>query len=161
MRFSLIGNSGSGKSTYAGDLAARYDLPILDLDQIAWEPNAPTTLRSAAAASLDVSVFCEANENWIVEGCYADLIDATLTYQPELIFLDPGEAQCVANCRNRPWEPSKYSSKVAQDENLNFLLSWVRGYYHRDGNLSHTGHLALFNGYPGSKQRLLKLPPKA
>ena len=159
MRFSLIGNSGSGKSTYAKYLAGKHGLPVLDLDQIAWEPNAPTTLRSTDAASQDVRSFCEQNDNWIVEGCYANLLETTLSYQPELIFLDLGEAQCLANCKNRPWEPAKYSSKTAQDENLNFLLSWVSEYYHREGNLSHKGHLTLFNEYSGPKQRRLILPP--
>ena len=158
MRFALIGNSGSGKTTHANSLAERHGLAVLDLDQVAWEPGAPTTLRDSQAASLDVRAFCTRHEHWVVEGCYADLIQATLAFEPELIFLDPGEAQCVANCRNRPWEPGKYSSKAAQDRNLEFLLNWVGDYYHRSGPLSHKGHLALFNGYAGPKQMRLALP---
>lgn len=158
MRFALIGNSGSGKSTHARYLAEQHGLAVLDLDQVAWEPDAPTTLRDLAAASADVRAFCAQHDGWVVEGCYADLVQAALDDQPELIFLDPGEAQCLANCRNRPWEPTKYASKAAQDENLEFLLSWVSDYYQRDGQLSHQAHLALFNGYPGPRQRLLSLP---
>lgn len=155
MRYSLIGNSGSGKSTHARLLAKEHDLPVLDLDGIAWEPDAPTTLRAPGEASRDVAAFCRDHEGWVVEGCYADLIRATLPFEPELIFLDPGEAQCLSNCRGRPWEPSKYPSKAAQDENLDFLLGWVSAYYERDGDLSHKEHRALFDAYSGPKQRLV------
>lgn len=129
MRFSLIGNSGSGKSTYAKSLAERHGLSVLDLDQVAWEPDAPTTLRQSDAAAKDVRAFCQRDESWVVEGCYANLIEATLALNPVLIFLDPGVERCLSNCRNRPWEPTKYASKEAQDENLEFLLNWVTGFY--------------------------------
>ena len=158
MKYALIGNSGSGKSTYARFLSDKYDLPHLDLDQIAWEADAPTTLRPTAAAAEDVMSFCRAHEGWIVEGCYAELIQPALELNPHLLLLDPGEAQCLANCRNRPWEPSKYSSKAAQDKNLKFLLNWVSDYYGRDGQLSHAAHMALFDRYDGIKEHLTMQP---
>ncbi|MEM6710355.1 MAG: shikimate kinase [Pseudomonadota bacterium] len=160
MRFALLGNSGSGKSTYAKVLAAKHGIAILDLDldQIAWEPDAPTTLRSPQAAAEDVTAFCTSHEGWVVEGCYADLVRATLPFEPQLEFLDPGEAQCLANCLDRPWEPSKYASKAAQDENLEFLLTWVSAYYERDGDLSHQVHSALFDEYTGPKRRWVDRP---
>lgn len=158
MHYSLIGNSGSGKSTLAKQLAKEQGLEVLDLDQIAWEQHAPTTLRDTAIATKDVVSFCSAHPNWVVEGCYTRLIKATLSFEPELILLDPGERQCLSNCRNRTWEPSKYSSKAAQDENLDFLLDWVSSYYLRDGDLSYKEHLSLFNEYVGPKQRLTEWP---
>jgi adenylate kinase family enzyme len=158
MRIAILGNSGSGKSTLARWLAARSDAPLLDLDTLAWEPQKIAVARPAAAAVRDVQSFCAANASWVVEGCYADLIRAALEFSPLLIFLDPGEAQCLANCRTRAWEPHKYGSKAAQDERLPFLLAWVGAYYARAGELSHAGHVATYAAYQEPKHRLTEPP---
>ena len=153
-RIAIIGNSGSGKSTLANALARQGAHAILDLDTIAWQRENPTELRPHSEAAADVRDICDAHEHWIVEGCYANLIEETLTYKPELMFLDPGLERCISNCRNRPWEPHKYASKSAQDENLAFLIRWVEDYYARGGELSFQSHLSLFDRYPGPKRRL-------
>jgi adenylate kinase family enzyme len=158
LRIAILGNSGSGKSTLARWLAARSDAPLLDLDTLAWEPQKIAVARPAAAAVGNVQSFCAANVSWVIEGCYADLIRAALAFSPVLIFLDPGEARCLANCLSRAWEPHKYGSRAAQDERLPFLLSWVRAYYARTGELSHAGHVATYDDYRGPKHRLTQPP---
>src|SRR5262245_52651444 len=107
MRIAILGNSGSGKSTLARWLAQRADATQLDLDTIAWEPGQVAVARSAAAASSDVSNFCSQHSRWVIEGCYASLVAATFRFEPQLIFMNPGQEQCLANCRARPWEPHK------------------------------------------------------
>jgi adenylate kinase family enzyme len=157
-RIVIIGNSGSGKSTLAQRLAAETGAAVLDLDTVAWEPGKIAVPRKPVAAAAAVQTFCGTHADWVVEGCYADLVRATFTFRPRLIFLDPGLEQCLANCRARPWEPHKYASKEEQDERLDFLLSWVAEYYTRSGDMSHARHQALFDAYPGPKQRLSELP---
>jgi adenylate kinase family enzyme len=151
MRVAILGNSGSGKSTLAQWLAARAHAPLLDLDTVAWEPERIAVARSPEAASSDVAAFCSANANWVVEGCYGSLVEAALRFSPALLFLNPGERQCLANCRARPWEPHKYASKQAQDERLAMLLDWVSAYYTRAGDMSLAGHCACFARYAGRK----------
>jgi len=149
----ILGNSGSGKSTLARSLASRLDAAQLDLDTIAWEPGKIAVARPADLAASDVRAFCS-RERWVVEGCYASLINVALEFSPFLVFLNPGEAQCLENCRARPWESHKYASKQEQDERLEFLLSWVREYYSRDGDMSLAGHRACFDAYSGRKVEL-------
>ncbi len=158
MRVAILGNSGSGKSTLARQLALAVQAPVLDLDTVAWEPERIAVPRDAVAAARDVEAFCAANEHWVVEGCYANLVDSTFAFRPHLLFLDPGAEQCLANCKSRPWEPHKYSSPQEQDQRLQFLLAWVQEYYSRDGDMSHRGHLALFQAYAGPRQHIRKLP---
>jgi hypothetical protein len=81
-----------------------------------------------------------------------------LDFAPRLVFLNPGEAQCLANCRARPWEPHKYASKQEQDERLPFLLSWVSQYYVRDEDMSLSAHRALFHTYSGPRIELTSQP---
>ncbi|QDU66066.1 hypothetical protein [Engelhardtia mirabilis] len=115
MRLAILSNSGSSKSTLARRLGAEHGLDVLDLDTVAWEPGLEPVLRPTADAARRVLEFCAAREGWIVEGCYAGLVEATLHLGPELVFLDPGLEVCLAHCRARPWEPHKYPTKAAQD----------------------------------------------
>lgn len=158
MRFAILGNSGSGKSTLAGWLERAVGLVTLDLDTVAWEPGQPAVERDESAARADVAAFCARHEMWVVEGCYANLLEATFPYDPFLIFLNPGLDSCIANCRARPWEPHKYASKEAQDQNLDFLLDWVTDYYSREGPMSLQAHARCFAAYPGRKVELTRLP---
>ncbi len=165
MRAAILGNSGSGKSTLAHWLGRAAGLPVLDLDSVAWEPDQPAVPRSSALAEADVSEFCTTHPGWVVEGCYAHLVETALRFEPLLIFLNPGPERCRAHCLHRPWEPHKYRSKEEQDANLEFLLSWVAEYYTRDGPMSLRAHQAVFDKYPGRKvefQRVPRLdPPEA
>jgi len=154
MRVAIVGNAGSGKSTLARRLAAGSGAPILDLDTVAWEPGQIAVARDAREAIADVRNFCDTKNEWIVEGCYASLIDAALQSRPRLLVLDPGLEQCIANCRSRPWEPHKYSSREEQDKHLGFLLEWVTEYYSRSGHMSFEAHEALYERYDGPKQWL-------
>ena len=155
MRTAIIGNSGSGKSTLARRLAGG-ETRVLDLDTLVWEPNQIAVPRDPQMVLGDLQGFCNAYPDWIVEGCYANCIQAVLTFEPELIFLDPGPEICMNSCRDRPWEPHKYASKEEQDSRLEFLLRWVQEYYEREGDMSHKAHTALFEVYRGPKRVIAK-----
>lgn len=158
-RTAILGNAGSGKSTLAGLLAAARGTPVLDLDTIYWAPGPAPAPRAFDEVVADLAAFCERSEEWIIEGCYGDLIEVALTRGPLLVLLHPGEEACLDHCRRRAWEPSKYASKEEQDAALEPLLQWVREYYERDGPLSLRGHLALFESYDGPKV-MLKVNPR-
>src|SRR5688572_28450425 len=121
MRVTIVGNWGLGKSTLARQLAAKSDTSMLDLDTVAWVPDVIGVRRAPYAAQSDVTAFCTSHASWVVEGCYADLIAATLQHSLHLLFLYPGVEACLANCKARPWEPHKYKSRAEQDQQLAFL----------------------------------------
>ena len=153
-RIVIIGNSGSGKSTLARQLSNNGKTATLDLDTIVWEPGKIAVPRTAEAAHADLEAFCTTHTDRIAEGCYGALAEYTLRWTPELIFVNPGEAACVANCRARPWEPHKYASKAEQDSKLEFLLTWVSAYYTRDDDMSLARHRAIFDTYTGPKREI-------
>lgn len=149
-RILIFGNSGSGKSTMARDLSRRYGIAHLDLDQLAWRE--PAVRRPLAESAAEIAGFTRTNQEWVAEGCYADLLELLLEEATEVRFLNPGTDVCVANCRARPWEPEKYPSKEAQDSRLDFLLDWVSTYATRDDEYSLAGHRALFERFRGPKR---------
>jgi adenylate kinase family enzyme len=156
MRIAIVGNSGSGKSTLARQLAEVHSLAMLDLDTIAWEPGRIAVARDAPDTAADLRGFCDAHEHWVIEGCYGDLTRVALERSPVLLFVEPGVDACLANCRNRPWEPHKYVSREEQDRKLELLLAWVAEYYSRTGSLSLSDHQALFDAYAGRKHLLVQ-----
>lgn len=165
MRIAILGNAGSGKSTLARHLASGQasgqSVDILDLDTIVWEPGQIAVARDVDLALADLRGFCQSHEHWIVEGCYGNLIEASLEYEPQLVFLNPGLEACVSNCRSRPWEPHKYASKEEQDSKLAFLLQWVADYYTRDGDLSLAGHKDVYERYRGPKRLVTQALPES
>lgn len=152
MRLVVFGNSGSGKSTLARAIA-EDGTAHLDLDTLAWEPTDPPTRTPLDRAEAAIRAFIDAHERWVIEGCYADLIEFVLGEATRLVFLDPGVETCQAHARARPWEPHKYPSAAAQDANLPMLLDWIAAYPTREGPLGRLAHLALFEAFDGPKER--------
>jgi adenylate kinase family enzyme len=161
-RILITGNSGSGKSTMAAQIAAEYGIPHLDLDTLAWEsPGVRRPLDDSVAA---IRAFFDRNPEWVIEGCYAQLLEAVLPDATELRFLNPGVEACIGNCRSRPWEPHKYPSVEAQNQNLEMLIRWVRKYETRDDEFSLRRHRQLFAEFDGEKVEYtdnIQMPNKA
>jgi adenylate kinase family enzyme len=157
-RIVVFGNAGSGKSTYAAQLARLKGLSHLDLDTLVWEPGKVAVSRPTAAVEADLRHFLDRHTRWVIEGCYSEWVHLASRECTELVFLNPGEAVCLAHCRARPWEPHKYSSPEEQNRMLDFLLGWVRAYYTRDESCSLVRHEALFRAFAGPKRELNAAP---
>ncbi len=157
MRIVILGNAGSGKSTLAKSLARTQGMPLLDLDTLVWEADQVAVGRSDILVFAELAQFCRESDDWVIDGCYGDLVQAVLPNGPLLIFLEPGRDVCVANCRARPWEPHKYRTQHEQDDHLEDLLGWVRSYYDLAGSMSLMGHRALFAAYAGPKRLVTQL----
>ena len=100
--FAGVRNSGSGKSTLAARLASDHDLRHLDLDTVAWQDTDPPERVPLEEAERQIRVFIEKSDSWVVEGCYADLLELVVDDATEVIFLDLPVEQCQANARARP-----------------------------------------------------------
>jgi adenylate kinase family enzyme len=150
VRVVLLGNAGAGKSTMALRLIGGRDIPRLSLDEIAWNDGPE---RKPLSESLDLlDEFITGNDEWIIEGCYGDLIEAALAHCTELRFLNPGVEACVEHCRQRPWEPEKFPTPEAQDAMLARLIEWVREYDTRDDEYGLRRHRAIFDRFTGTKR---------
>jgi adenylate kinase family enzyme len=152
MKAILLGNAGAGKSTMARSLIASADGDVsrLSLDEIAWGQIAQRLPLSESLQRL--RRFLTANDEWIIEGCYGDLVEAALPYCTELRFLNPGVDVCVAHCRKRPWEPEKFPSAEAQQNTLGQLLEWVEEYKTREDEYGLKRHRKIFEGFAGAKR---------
>ena len=150
-RVVIYGNAGSGKTTMARSLG----LPLLSLDDLAWTATGIRASLSDSLALLDQ--FLKAHTEWVVEGCYGDLIVAAAAQCTELRFLNPGTEVCVANARNRPWEPEYCESPEQQQQLLGPLIEFIRAYEQMEGECGLARHRAIFAAHPGPKREYTEL----
>ncbi len=150
----IFGNSASGKSTLAKTLANRHGLAHLDLDTIAWQAVTPPERMPIEESFKLMQNFIQTERQWVVEGCYGDLLELLLPFASELVFLNLPVELCVENAKKRPWEPHKYESQAAQDANLAMLIDWITQYETRDDSFSKAYHEHLFANFGGAKTML-------
>ncbi len=85
LRISVIGTTGSGKTTFAHALAHRLDLPHVELDALHWGPDwtmTPTDeFRARVAAALSA-------ERWVTDGNYSKARDVIWSRAQTLVWPD-------------------------------------------------------------------------
>ncbi len=155
MNIILLGNAGAGKSTMAKKIMGDRHLPYLCLDDIAW--NNDLERKPLDQSIAEMLSFIASHDQWIIEGCYADLIAAALPHCTELRFLNPGTDVCVAHCQNRPWEPEKFPSLEAQNAHLNFLIEWVKQYEVREDEYGLSRHREVYDRFTGNKREYTRI----
>jgi adenylate kinase family enzyme len=84
-RVSVIGTSGSGKSTFAAALASRLAAPCLELDsvyhQADWAPLPVAEFRARVAAVAS-------GERWVIDGNYSTVRDIVWARADTAVWLD-------------------------------------------------------------------------
>lgn len=85
MRINVIGTSGSGKSTFARNLAEKLDLPYLEMDAIFWGPDwtfpEDKELFSKLSPALE-------GESWVLDGNYTRTLPIKWENVDTIIWLD-------------------------------------------------------------------------
>lgn len=150
MRVVLLGNAGAGKTTMSRRLIGERGIARLSLDEIAWDAGA--TRKPLAESRRLLDAFLAEHQEWVIEGCYSDLVEAALPHCTELRFLNPGVETCVAHGLRRPWEPEKFASQAEQTQMLNALIEWVRQYETRADEYGLKRHRAIFDSFTGPKR---------
>ncbi|GMQ94573.1 MAG: hypothetical protein BMS9Abin12_2070 [Acidimicrobiia bacterium] len=87
-RISVVGSSGSGKTTVARAIAGKRGYPRLELDSVYhlpdWEPLPDTEFRRVAEEFV-------ANDRWVIDGNYtsAGVLDLVWARADTVVWLDP------------------------------------------------------------------------
>ena len=154
MKVLIFGNSGSGKSTLAKHYANSMKVSLLDLDTLAWLPGTPPERAPLEKSKAQILYFIRDNDNWVIEGCYTDLLELVSDQAEEIVFMNLDVSMCTENARLRPWEPHKYESKEAQDANLTMLIHWIENYNQRSDEFSFEAHSKFYEQFKGPKRML-------
>lgn len=163
----IFGNAAAGKSTLAKKIAAKQGLAHLDLDTLAWLATSPPQRKCLSDSATEIDTFTQQHENWVIEGCYSDLLELLINnnavdhdnvnkkaFANEIIYLDITINTCITHAENRPWEAHKYPSKQAQDDNLAMLIDWIKAYDTRTDTFSKLAHQQLYTRFVGKKKTI-------
>jgi adenylate kinase family enzyme len=88
VRVSVIGSSGSGKSTFARRLADQLGLTHVELDALNWQPGWRDLHREDVPAFLARVAEATAGERWVTCGNYGVAQDVLLPRATHLVWLD-------------------------------------------------------------------------
>jgi adenylate kinase family enzyme len=87
-RIHVLGGPGSGKSTVAAKIAAAYELPDYDLDDLFWDAAAPTFGTRADPEKRDRALAAIARqESWVIEGVYYKFVTPSFERADLIVIL--------------------------------------------------------------------------
>ncbi len=91
-RIAVTGTSGSGKTTFALELAGRLGVPCVELDALFWQPGwVEPELEAFRARVREVT----AGEGWVLDGNYSRVRDLFLGRAGTVVWLDLPLLTCL------------------------------------------------------------------
>ena len=114
-RIIIIGNSGSGKTYLAEQLATRLPTTVVHLDALYWEPGGFSKKRRKEIIAAEIKV-------WIVEGVFGELALQFAENAQHLIWLDMDWDYCKTNLLARGSESGKQLVPVKAEQHFRELL---------------------------------------
>ncbi len=128
MKIAVIGYSGAGKSTLASRLGQLWGLPVLHLDTVQFLPGWEERPRDEACAL--VADFMAREGGWVIDGNYADFLQAERLLQADrIIFLNFARLPCLIRVFRRYWRfrgsvRSSMAEGCCEKLDIDFVL-WV------------------------------------
>jgi adenylate kinase family enzyme len=139
-RLVVIGNSGSGKSTFAERVGAALSLPIHDLDVLYWQGEGQEREEGEARALVhEVAV----GSSWVIEGVWGSLIEVALARATALVWLDFSWDECREGLLQRGLHHGMNPSDP------DALLVWANAHCSR-----LPAYADLYDAFSGHKERL-------
>ena len=145
----IIGNTASGKSWLSKRLGKKLSSNVVDLDQIRWV-NGDYSLKESMPVAIAKTSEKAQQEQWIIEGVYGWLVSPIIDRVTCLIWTDI------------PWSESRKNLFARETErgstgNFEELEAWSGDYWNRKSASSYGAHLAIYEGFKGSKYRLTNM----
>lgn len=100
-RILIIGNAGSGKSTFAKQLAQKLQLPLVHLDKLFWQDN----WKHISREEFDTKLHTELKkEHWIIDGNYNRTLPHRLQHCDTVFYFDLPTTVCLWGITKRVFE---------------------------------------------------------
>ena len=97
-RILIIGNAGAGKSTFAGKLSEKLELPLVHLDKLYWQDNWEHLRREDFDQALEAEL---AKPQWILDGNFNRTLPFRLQHCDTVFYFDLPAAVCLLGAVKR------------------------------------------------------------
>lgn len=84
-RISVVGTTGSGKTTLARQISQRLNIPHVELDYLHWEPNWIEAANDVMRARVTQAI---SGDSWVVDGNYSMVRDIVWGKADTVVWLD-------------------------------------------------------------------------
>ena len=126
MKIVVYGYSGSGKSTLTKIISKEYELPVLHVDKILYNPN--WERKSKDESKQLMAQFLKTNKNWIIDGNGVSMLfDERMQMADKIIFMNFSPWKCYKQARKRYKEYKNKERESRPDgchEKFNRSFAW-------------------------------------
>lgn len=91
----IIGGNGAGKTTFAGQLSEKLDIPLIFIDKIYWTDNWTRADEHTANTLLKAEI---QKSKWIIDGNHTSTIPDRLKECDTVFYFDFNTANCFIGC---------------------------------------------------------------
>ncbi len=153
MRVVIIGNSGSGKTWLADQIAQSCDVHVVHFDEIFWLPKGFNQQRpdSQVLELIDEEL---SRSSWVAEGVFGKIASKFLPQASVLVWLELPLDVCVNRLRIRGSESKRHMNREQSENGLSELLAWAGSYYERTGSSSCAAHQTMYDTFAGERHKL-------
>ena len=99
-RIVILGRSGNGKSTLARRLGTEFDLPVVHLDALFWQPGWVGSDRESFRARLADAL---SGDRWITDGNFSNTFDLRLPRADLVIWMEVPRLVSIRRVLGRVW----------------------------------------------------------
>jgi adenylate kinase family enzyme len=99
-RILIIGSAGAGKSTLSRKLGELWNLPVVHLDALFWQPGWKPIPRPEFINQVKAEM---TKSKWLIDGNYDSTLEMRAEYADLIIFLDFSRSLCLYRACKRAW----------------------------------------------------------
>lgn len=139
----IVGSCGAGKTTIAKQISEKFNLPLINLDQLYWRPGWMRTPREEWREKVAELV---KKEKWVMEGNYQNTFDIRFPACDTVVILDVNRFVCFWRIWKRRFLRNRIDKLNMCDEKVNLeLMMWVLWDYPGRGKRTIKRFLSEYN----------------